>query len=389
MNICFLSKEYPPLVNGGVGVYIYEMARTLTELGHIVHVITEASDEENETCEEGVCIYRIKPVELPFAFLLRGKLSRTIERLEYSFAVFKKLNAIVKNKRIDIVESTDARAEGLWYYLFHKKPALLIKLHTPESIIFDWNNEPHSFDHSLIKIIEEFWITRAKKLLVISSEMRDILSRYYKFDFHGIAQHSNPINVDLFRPDWGITDDRNDIVLYVGRLEFRKGVHVFVRAIPEILKEFPGAKFYFIGRDCGMKPYLERKIKEFNCAKSIVFLDYVPSKELPVYYQRSRLCVVPSLWDNFPYTCLEAMSCGRPVIASYTGGVSEIIKNGLNGVLVTPGSVKELASEAIRILKNKGLAKELGKAASESIKQRYSRFKIVGKSIEIYQNLNS
>ncbi len=388
MNVCFLSREYPPRINGGVGVYIYEMARTLVELGHTAHVITEACGGEGENIEDGVYVYRVKPVKLPVFLFIRNKLAETFERLEYSFAVSKKLSQIVKKKQIDVVESTDARAEGLWYYFFHKNPALLIKLHTPESIIFDWNNSLRSLDFSILKTIEEFWIMKAGKLLCISAEMPHVLSKYYKFDFHGIIQQPNPVDVDLFKPDWNSENGRDPIILYVGRLEFRKGVHVFIRAIPEILKEFPGARFIFIGKDDGIKPYLLRKIKEFDCEKNTVFFDYLPHNALPGYYQKSSLCVIPSLWENFPYTCLEAMACGRPVVASCVGGITEIVENGINGVLVPPGSVKELAQAIIEVLRNKTFADKLGKAASELINEKFNRFKIVEESIKIYQGLD-
>lgn len=388
MNVCFLSREYPPRINGGVGVYIYEMARTLTELGHTAHVITQASEGEEENIEDGVYVYRVKPVKLPVFLFIRNNLARTFERLEYSFAVSKKLKQIVKKKQIDVVESTDARIEGFWYYLIHKKPALLIKLHTPESIIFDWNNIPRSLDHSILKIIEEFWFMKARKLLCISAEMPHVLSKYYKYDFRGIIQLPNPVNVDLFKPDWNSESRQERSILYAGRLEFRKGVHVLIRVIPEILKEFPGAKFIFIGRDDGMKPYMLRKIKEFACEKNTLFLDHLPRNELPGYYQKSSLCVIPSLWENFPYACLEAMACGKPVVASCVGGITEIIENGINGVLVAPGSVKELARAIIGLLRDKPLADKLGKAASESITERYNRFKIAEESIKIYQGVN-
>lgn len=388
MNICFLSREYPPKITGGVGVYIYEMARALTMLGHKVYVITEAFDEEGEFNEDGIYVYRIKPVELPVFFLLKYGLAKTFERLEYSFAVSKKLKEIAGRNRIDVVESTDARTEGFWYYLFHNKPALLIKLHTPESIIFNWNNDQRSLDHSLIKMMEEFWILKAKKLLSISSEMPEILSRYYGLSFSRAIQHPNPIDSDLFKPEFMRKDPGAITILYVGRLEFRKGVHVLIRAVPEVLNEFPSAKFIFVGRDCGMKAYLEKKVAEFDCGQNVVFIDQVNRNELPDFYRNSTLCVVPSLWENFPYTCLEAMACGRPVAASNAGGISEIVKDGLNGILVTPGSVKELAGAAIRILKNRNLADALGNAASEFIKERYNRFKIVKESIRIYQGLS-
>jgi glycosyltransferase involved in cell wall biosynthesis len=387
MNICFLSREYPPKIIGGVGIYTYEMAQALTKVGHRVCVITEVIDKEGEFEEEGVFVSRVKSAPVKFFSFLKDKLPMTVERLEYSWSVSKKLKQLTKKYKLDIVESCEARAEGLWYYLLHRNPPLVVKLHTPESIIFRWNHDPYTLDRSIVKKIEEHWIFRADKLIAISSTMTELISRFYKFKFNNVSILPNPINIGPIISDGSFCGFNGDpVVLYTGRLEFRKGVHILIRCVPKVLQEIPTARFIFVGSDCGIKQYLLEKIKEFKCAENVIIMDHIARDKLIDYYVKSSVCVVPSLWENFPYSGLEAMACGKPLIASNAGGLSEIIENGIDGLLVTPGSVDELTRAIIDLLKDSLLAQRLGNMAKEKIVSKYNNSKIAALTLRIYSS---
>ena len=387
MNICYLSREYPPKIIGGVGTYVYESAKAMRKLGHNVYVITEALDTEKESIEEGICVIRVVKKEIRFLSLLREKLSRTVERLEYSYAVSKKLRQVSRKYRIDIVESCEARAEGLWYYLFHRKPRLVIKLHTPEGIISRWNRDPRSLDNKIVEKIEEFWILRANKVIAISMAMVGLLRRYYDINFTGIPVVPNPIDTALFKPAAENINNQEQVILYTGRLEFRKGVHVLMRAIPKVFKQAPAAKFIFIGGDCGMKSYLLKKIAEYQFGDRVILMEHVAREELVGLMQKSSVCVIPSLWENFPYTCLEAMSCAKAVVASCTGGIPEIIEHGKNGLLFPAGSSNALAEAIISILQDNTLRNKLADNARDAIESRFSPADIAEKTLlAYYQN---
>jgi glycosyltransferase involved in cell wall biosynthesis len=286
------------------------------------------------------------------------------------------------------VESCEARAEGFWYYLFHRKPPLVIKLHTPESIIFRWNGEPYNWDNKIVEKLEEFWIFRADRLVAISKAMLNLISRYYKFKFKGVSVVPNPININLFKPDMNLNaNNGNPIILYAGRLEFRKGVHILIRAMPAVLKEIPGARFFFIGSDCGMKGYLSRKISELGCSNNVEFIEQIKREELVDFYQKSTVCIVPSLWENYPYSCLESLACGKPLIISDTGGIPEIIKDKINGILVPPGSVSSLADAIVEILNNKKIQETLRCNARKCAEESYASEKIAHKTLNIYKEL--
>ena len=162
MKICFLSRDYPPNLVGGVGTYVLEISRALAGLGHEVHVITGAAEGQGpESLQDGVRVHRVSPVSLSFLSLIRERYPYTCERLEYSYSVSRKLGQLVKKFGIQAVESCEARFEGLWYYLTHKNPPLAIKLHTPEGIVQKLNREEPDADKRMIRLLEEFWILRA------------------------------------------------------------------------------------------------------------------------------------------------------------------------------------------------------------------------------------
>ncbi len=388
MNILFLSRDYPPNQIGGVGAYIYEMSRLLTKMGHQALVITEAGEHPLEYLDQGVYVFRIKSKKIRFFNPIREKLKGFIERLEYSYAVSQKIKELVSKYRIEIIESCEARAEGFWYYLFQKKPPLVIKLHAPEGIVYKLNHQPQTRDRHLIERLEEWWICCADRVIGLSQAVVSLTQKYYQIKFRDICMVANPIDIEFFKPNHSLYDTKT--VLYVGRLEFRKGVHILIRAVPYVLEKFPQVKFVFIGSDCGMKPYLIEKINQLRIRDSIEFVDQIPPYKLLSYYQQCALCVVPSLWENQPYVILEAMACGKPVIASKVGGIPEIIKDKVNGILVPAGSFLELSKAIIKVLDDKELQQDLGNRAREYIEDIYSPLAVAKRNLEVYEKvLNS
>lgn len=388
MNILFLSRDYPPNLIGGVGIYTLEMSRLLAREGHNVFVITSAEEFECEYTDKGVRVFRVKPAKFRIFELARDKIGGFLGRLEYSYAVSKKIAEVTKKFHIDIVESCEARMEGFWYFLLHRKPRLVIKLHTPESIVFKLNNIKQSLDIRLINTLENWWIERADKIVGLTDSIIDLSVIFFKIRKRHIPKVPNPLDIDFFKPfNKESAQNPDNVILYVGRLEFRKGVHILMKSIPVVLKEIPDAKFIFVGSDCGMKPYIISKIKEFNCENNVIIMDEVSRESLLEHYMKASACVIPSLWENHPYVCLEALACGRPVIASRVAGLAEIIKDNENGILAQPGSFKDLADKIIGLLKNKTLQSELSLNARRFMDINYNPKKVAQKTVDIYEKL--
>src|SRR5262249_55785352 len=128
---------------------------------------------------------------------------------------------------------------------------------------------------------------------------------------------------NVFKPDARILslspETTTNRVTFVGRLELRKGVIGLARAIPRVLEAFPEAQFRMIGRSLphpvqrtGMR---EQVISELgDCASRVEFIDGLPYEQALAAYGETDICVFPSIWENFPNVCLEAMAAARGVV---------------------------------------------------------------------------
>ncbi|HAH19299.1 MAG: hypothetical protein A2Y00_07025 [Omnitrophica WOR_2 bacterium GWF2_43_52] len=389
MNICFLSREYPPKIIGGVGTYTYEMAQALRALGHGVYIITEAIGEERELYEDGIYVMRIACRDIPLFAPFRNVLKMTIDRLEYSYAVSKKLSRIVEKYKIDIVESCEARAEGFWYYLFHRKPPLIIKLHTPEKIAFRLDRITESLDVKIRNLLEEWWILRADKIVAVTKAIAGLVSHYYHIELKDLSPVYYPLNAELFKPNGHLSKNTNPVVLYAGRLEVRKGVLILLEAIPLVIAEFPNVQFYFVGADAGIKYRMDKMIDRLGCAKNITFVSQVSREEMVSYYRSSDICVFPSLWENFAFTALEAMACAKTVIVSRTGGFLEMIDDGVTGIFCDPEDPCDVAEKMRCALRDASFRASIGEQARARVLQRYAPRKKAKEMAEIYQKMLS
>ena len=385
MNIVFLSREFPPAHNGGVGIYTYEMSKLLSENGHRVFVITEAIETPLQYLHHGVTIFRVLPEKQSFFDCIRRYVPGFVDRLEYSRAVSRTLKTIFSQCPIDVVESCEARAEAFWFYLWRNKPALVIKLHTPEGIVYKLNREPRSKDRYCVEKLEEWWLHKARKLVGLSNAIVSLTCSHYGLRCAGIPLVPNPLDIATFIPVY--KTHPYPLVLYVGRLEFRKGCHVLIRSIPLILRSVPQARFLFVGNDCGMYEYLSKKVSVLGISEHVDFVGHKSREVLIDHYNRCSVCCVPSLWENQPYTCLEAMACGKPVIASRIGGIPEIIQDGINGLLVTPGSAIDLAASVVKVLQDKQFADRIGEHARKTMESRYNLEDVMKKNIAVYKQV--
>ncbi|MGD0336273.1 MAG: glycosyltransferase family 4 protein [Candidatus Omnitrophota bacterium] len=387
MNILFLSKDYPPYSIGGVGSYVYEMSRLLVRAGHKTFVITKAEDTPCTYVDGGVRVYRVKPVRYRFLNGARNSIGGFLERMEYSLAVSRQMKEVVKQDCIDIVETCEARAEAFWYYLFRRNPPLVIKLHTPETVAFKLDHTPTTLDYRLIKLLEEYWISRAQQHIGLSSEVVELTRRHFSLRLEDTPLMSNPIDIKVFCPSPNGMPVGVPEILYVGRLEFRKGVHTLMRALAYVQDCIPGARLTLIGSDCGMSQYVQEKIRQLKYPEQVKWIGEVSRQALPKYYQHSTVCVVPSLWENYPYVCLEAMACGKAVIASSVGGIKKIIRDDENGLLVPAGSSRNLAEAIVRVLNDSFLRSRLEKEARAFMEKEYTEDTLVGQAAGIYEKV--
>jgi len=383
MNICFFSQEYPPETHvGGIATYTYNMAGALAKLGHTVHVITSTQDSGQIYKDNGVWVHRIhnrpfRPIEL--------------SQLKYSYSVARKIIDI--NCTFDIVQSSEFAGEALWYS-YTKKYPVVTRLATPFFQLRRLNGRFFCGIRPITNFMEKKQTLRSDGIFTSTRALAQTVTDEWRIDRSRVDVIPN--SVDISRviklgtskpiPD---TLKGIDYLLYFGRLEERKGVHVLANSLPVVFEKIPNISCVFAGsdykyQDCSMRDYIRKKCS--NYLDRLIFFDNLPQDELFPVVNAARIVILPSLWEAFGFVCVEAMALGRPVIASSGSGFSEIIEDGISGYLVEPGKSGVLAEKIIHALNDEEGLKGISEGATNRA-QDFEVSKIALKLISYYEKI--
>jgi glycogen synthase len=191
-----------------------------------------------------------------------------------------------------------------------------------------------------------------------------------------------PNGVDLVRFSAAGPVPASGTILLVGRLAAQKGVDVALRALAAVLGRCPEARLVVAG-DGDQALYLRRTARYLGIASHVEFAGWQTGDALVALYQQANVVVVPSRYEPFGLVALEAMACGRPVVASQVGGLAEVVVDSETGYLVPPGDDLRLAQRIVRLLLDDGTATRLGRAARQRA-ESYSWDLIAARTERIY-----
>ncbi|MBD2387137.1 glycosyltransferase family 4 protein [Cylindrospermum sp. FACHB-282] len=381
MKIAFISYEYPPdTAYGGIATYVYQAARVLQQRGHQVEVFAGSTYRTRTETENEILVHRINESDLTNFVKRVGQL-------------FVKRHSLVK---FDVVEGTDYNADAREAVRLVPEIPLVVKLHTPCFLASKISEEKPSLLREAHKYMEAL---RGKSI-----------KPRWKYNFKDDIEYIHALNADeIVAPSQAIADElieawklnrnkislvpypyvpsrelleipvenQTNVVTFIGRLENRKGILDLAQAIPIVLKQHPEVSFRFIGRTCAspnpnlhMRQYLEGMLQPYR--NSLEFIGFVPFDKIPSYLRSTELCVFPSLWDNFPFVCLEAMAAARGIVGSSSGGMAEQLNHGECGRLVPPYNPNQIAKAVVKLLRNPSLRMELGEAARKRVLNEYN-----------------
>jgi glycosyltransferase involved in cell wall biosynthesis len=189
---------------------------------------------------------------------------------------------------------------------------------------------------ALADIVCQRWGIRRERVTVVKTGV-DFARRY--------AGQAAPLPPEL---------EGHEYVLYFGRLEERKGVHILADALPDVLSTYPRLRFVFAGNNFGtykgqtMQAYVEQCAGEHR--DRLHFLPRVPQSELYPLLAGSLFVVLPSLWESLANATLESLDMGKPVIATLGCGFGEALEDGRSGLLVPPGDAPALRDAMLWLL---------------------------------------
>jgi len=173
-------------------------------------------------------------------------------------------------------------------------------------------------------------------------------------------------------------------ILFVGRLSEEKGVLSFIAMLDRLRDSAWVAEIVGDGPERGSA---QRLVETLGLAGRVVFRGAVPFDELDDYYRRSRVVVVPSaIPENFALVGLEALAFSRPVVAFRRSGITEWLRDGINGFLVEPGDLRTLGDRVLRLLESETLAAELGRNGERIVQAEFTRERHMAALLSAYED---
>jgi glycogen synthase len=339
------------------------MAHALAGRGHEIHVLSCSEGQFfDDHDDNGVHVHlRGVPRLVP---KVRRRFPGTVRRLEGAFARYRECRRL--GVEFDVVEAPDWLAEGLLFGLLRSRP-LVAHLHTP--LAFVERHNPDSFrwtaDATLSDRLEQLAVRRAD---LVTSPSRllaaDVVaSRWAAVDDPWVVRY--PIDASA----WQASEPAGSApprVLAVGRLEGRKAPEVLVEAAASLQSEVEGLEVVFVGLSSlhGGEPYrkwLERLVERLDAPCR--FVDQVPREDLPGWYASSRVVALPSRYDNFPYSGLEAMASARPLVCTDRTGLAELVRGTGAGDVIPADDPAALAAALRPFLLDASLTERAGAEA--------------------------
>jgi len=364
MKILIITHNFPP-IEGGISTHTYEMAKNFTEQGHRVLVAaplirgTVRLDQKQS--------FRI----FHFPLIKQGAWLRFLVTFGYSLIAFLKF-------RPAVIYTTHWANAGL--------VATLISYLGRLPHVLAVNGTEINFSPSQKKLYALFALVarRAAKIIALGSFQVFLLKKLNIPDgkIQMVPEGVNPDRfvqrdedlIGVLRQKYQINQQK--VLLTVGRLVPRKGHQKVIFALKKLLLEYHNVCYLIVGRG-PEETRLKKITADLKLDQQVVFTGFVSEKEVISLYQLADIFVMPNNivagdLEGFGIVFAEANACAKPVIGGNSGGVGDIIQDGVNGYLVNPDSVVEIKQRLLTLLTNENLAKQMGLCGLAMVKNQFN-----------------
>ena len=350
---------------GGVVVHVSQLAHQFTGMGHQVKILAPHSSAQ--MIPEG-------DIFVPLGRSIPIPTGGSIARLSLSIWLLRKVRDLLSRERFDVVHLHEPLMPVLPLSVLLYSRALNVG--TFHAVYGRFRN--YGWSHPILK----YWVKRLNGRIAVSPVARQYVGRFFPGDYHIIP---NGIDVDHFsaeRPPIPELDDGKLNILFVGRMEKRKGLRYLLEAYSSLKWDFQNIRLVVVGpgnldKDC------YRVIGERNL-QDVVFLGNVPHHELPRYYRSAHICCAPATGrESFGMVLLEAMASGKPLVASSIAGYTTVLNHGQQGLLVPPKDSASLADALAKLVRDPELRRQMGESGMETAEE-YRWGKIARQVMDYY-----
>ncbi|MEB3328352.1 MAG: glycosyltransferase family 4 protein [Candidatus Sericytochromatia bacterium] len=382
LRVCLITREHPAFgPTGGIGAHTHHLARALAARGHAVTVLAHGPEGAREA--GGVRLVGVGARDTwraPWPSRWLGMAARTAP-----FAL-RAARALRREGPFDVVEVPEYQGWGLAAAALTRGP-VVARLHGHTALVRRLNGQPLDADARLCGQLEAATLRRATRVMASSGCLAEEARREFAASLPPDRVTLVPLGIDChhFQPGAGAplrarlgASPQAPVLLYVGRLEARKGVWTLLQAFTEVVRHHREALLVLAGGDppagkgLPLREALVAEAHQAGVAAHLRLLGHVPPAELPALYAAADLFVAPSTAEPFGLVYLEAMACGRAVIGCLAGGVPEIVVDGATGWLVPPQNAPALAACIHAALADPDGLCAMGQGARRAVEARFS-----------------
>jgi len=343
MKIALVSP-YDFAYPGGVTNHISSLEHYLTKMGHRVKVIAPASRAVSTFGDRFILVGKPRPVPS----------SGSIARVTISLRLAPRIKAILDEEKFDIIHLHEPLCPMLCTTVLRlSQTANVGTFHAYGSI-------GYSLTKPLNTLFLKRWFSKLHGKIAVSKPAMELVNKHFPGYYTIIP---NGVDLDYFSSGVSPIDEFDDSkinILFVGRLEKRKGLDYLLEAHKQIKQEIPNSRLIIVGPGTRLRNKYEKRVAQ-NGLKDVVFVGYVAHDELPRYYKTADIVCAPATGkESFGIVLLEAMALGKPVVASNIDGYASIMTHGVEGLLVPPKDEKALAQALISLMANESLRQQMG-----------------------------
>ncbi|MEB3023133.1 glycosyltransferase family 4 protein [[Mycobacterium] crassicus] len=390
MKILMVSWEYPPVVIGGLGRHVHHLSTALAAAGHDVVVLARRpSDTDPSThpssdeISEGVRVVAAAQDPHEFSFgddMMAWTLAMGHSMVRAGLSL--KIDGGQTLWRPDLVHAHDwlVAHPAIALAEFYDVP-LASTIHATEAGRHSgWVSGPLSRQ---VHAVESWLVRESDSLITCSASMRDEITELFG---PGLSETTVIRNgIDAAR--WPFARRRTQTgppeLLFVGRLEYEKGVHDAIAALPRIRRAHPGTTLTIAG-DGTQQDWLVECARKHRVLKATRFIGRVDHDELLTLLHRADAAVLPSHYEPFGLAALEAAAAGTPLVASNVGGLGEAVIDGDTGVSFPPRDVPALASAVCRVLDDPAAAQQRAVAARDRLSADFDWHTVADETAQVY-----
>ena len=344
MKIALVSP-YDFAYPGGVTHHISCLERYLTKAGHEVRVIAPVSRAVSVFGDKFIPIGKPRPVPV----------SGSIARISLSLRLASRIKAVLSQENFDIIHLHEPFMPMLCSAVLRfSNTANVGTFHACRG------SPGYNFGKPISTIILKKRMHKLHGKIAVSKSAMEFASKYIPGYYNIIP---NGIDLEHFSPNVPPIDrfcDGKINILFVSRLEKRKGLNYLLKAYQQVKREIPNSRLIIVGPGIRLRHKYEKQVRQ-NRLEDVVFTGHVAYDELPRYYKTADIFCAPATGrESFGIILLEAMAIGTPIVASNIEGYASVVTHGVEGLLVPPRDDKGLAQALLSLMRDKPLRQQMG-----------------------------